>query len=231
MLPDEALEALRRVLTGEVLVSGHEELEIVRSLPCGATTAVVGTIKRLGLAKISVATRSAQRRLVGKDKIGLRVGRVLGRYKVAKHFVTRPGGGPDTVKCRRAQARWRDAQRYSHFLDGLIADLQGVYADTTLAYDATLDARARAYQAQKTRFEAEVAPGFESLRFGGFLAQPVNNAVLLGQMLYYHRLADFAAFLDSHGGVADAVAELARAARDVEDPFDLLPEGSPPPSG
>jgi hypothetical protein len=31
--------------------------------------------------------------------------------------------------------------------------------------------------------------------------------------------------------VADAVAELARAARDVEDPFELLPEGSPPPSG
>lgn len=39
------------------------------------------------LAKIVAATGRAKRALRGKEKIGLRVGKVLNRYKVAKHFV------------------------------------------------------------------------------------------------------------------------------------------------
>jgi len=39
------------------------------------------------LEKIAVATRRERRRLRGKDKIGVRVGKVLGRYKVGKHFI------------------------------------------------------------------------------------------------------------------------------------------------
>jgi len=38
------------------------------------------------LERIAVATRREKQRLVGKDKIGLRVGKVLGRFKVGKHF-------------------------------------------------------------------------------------------------------------------------------------------------
>jgi transposase len=38
------------------------------------------------LEKIAVATRRDKYRLKGKDRIGLRVGRVLGRFKMAKHF-------------------------------------------------------------------------------------------------------------------------------------------------
>lgn len=38
------------------------------------------------LAKIAEATRRERRALKGKDKIGIRVGRVLGKYKVGKHF-------------------------------------------------------------------------------------------------------------------------------------------------
>ena len=38
------------------------------------------------LEKIAEATRREKRRLIGKDKIGVRVGRVLGKYKVGKHF-------------------------------------------------------------------------------------------------------------------------------------------------
>ena len=33
------------------------------------------------------ATTRATRRLTGKDKIGIRVGKVIGKYKMAKHFV------------------------------------------------------------------------------------------------------------------------------------------------
>jgi len=38
------------------------------------------------LAQIAAATRRARQPLRGKDRIGLRVGKVLGRFKVAKHF-------------------------------------------------------------------------------------------------------------------------------------------------
>jgi len=38
------------------------------------------------LQKVAAATRRASRRLKGQDQIGLRVGRVLGRFKMGKHF-------------------------------------------------------------------------------------------------------------------------------------------------
>jgi hypothetical protein len=43
------------------------------------------------LEKIAAATRRQQRPLRGKDKIGLRVGKVLNRYKVGKHFTVEIG--------------------------------------------------------------------------------------------------------------------------------------------
>jgi hypothetical protein len=61
MLPPEAVEALRRVLAGETLVSAHEQIEVVRSLPHGAASAVVGTIKKLGLPDLIGARRTVER--------------------------------------------------------------------------------------------------------------------------------------------------------------------------
>lgn len=156
----------------------------------------------------------------------------VGRVGAVEFFCTRPGGGADTVKCGRAQARWRDAQRYSRFLDELIVDLQGVYGDTTATADAKLQRRAEVYAEHQRRFRDEVAPAFENLRYGSFMEQPLNNAVLLGQMRYYHRLTDFAALLDEHGGsLADAVAALAAGVDGVDDPFDLLPGEGPSAAG
>lgn len=96
----------------------------------------------------------------------------VGRAGAAEFFCRRDGGGPDTVKCLRAEARWRDAQRYSVFLDTLVADLQRVYADSTLTYDAKLSAREEVYSGHQARFERDVAPTFENLAFGGFLSRP-----------------------------------------------------------
>jgi transposase len=39
------------------------------------------------LEKVKLATSRPKRRLKGKDNIGLRVGRVIGKFKMAKHFV------------------------------------------------------------------------------------------------------------------------------------------------
>jgi predicted aminopeptidase len=151
----------------------------------------------------------------------------VGRVGAIQFFCTRDGGGPDTVKCLRAQARWRDAQRYSLFLDQLIAELQAVYADPDTDRAEKLRRREAVYDAHRQRFEADVAPSFESLRFGRFMQEPLNNAVLLGQMRYYHRIADFAAFLESHDhSLTDAVAALVAGVEGVDDPFDLLPAGT-----
>lgn len=155
----------------------------------------------------------------------------VGRAGAVEFFCHRAGGGLDTVKCARAQARWRDVQRYSRFVDQLVSDLQAVYGDASMSTEAKLSEREAVFARHRARFEAEVAPAFESLSFGGFMQRPLNNAELLGQMLYYHRIPDFAALLEAHdGSLQQAVAALAQSARKVDDPFTLLPVGAPGPS-
>jgi hypothetical protein len=62
--PLAQLEALRRVLRGDILVAPEEAFEIVRSLPHGHVIAVLGTLRRLGLEPIIAAQKSRQRDLV-----------------------------------------------------------------------------------------------------------------------------------------------------------------------
>ncbi len=55
----------------------------------------------------------------------------VGRAGAIEFFCNRQGGGADTVKCLRAQARWRDHQRFEAFTEGLVEELQVVYQDST----------------------------------------------------------------------------------------------------
>jgi hypothetical protein len=81
------------------------------------------------LDKIAEATRREKRRLRGKDKIGVRVGRVLGKYKVGKHFVLEIEEQGFTY--RRNEERIRDEAR-----------LDGVYVIRTSLSAADLEAEA-----------------------------------------------------------------------------------------
>lgn len=155
----------------------------------------------------------------------------IGRTAVAEFFCTRPGGGPDTVKCLRAQARWRDAQRFSAFLDVVVDDLQTIYGDSARSLDQKVEAREAVFERALTRFSEELQPSFESLTFSSFLSTPLNNATLLSRMRYYHRLADFEALRVREGGVKAALDYLTAGARTGGDPFDLLPGNSRGPSG
>ncbi|GMV06900.1 MAG: hypothetical protein AMXMBFR53_31750 [Gemmatimonadota bacterium] len=161
----------------------------------------------------------------------------VGRVAAADFFCTRPGSGPDSVKCLRARARWRDFQRFSVYLDAMVDDLRAVYGDTLLAREEKIARREDVFRASLDRFDAEVAHTFESVGFGGFRDAPLNNATLLGRIFYYHRLPDFQALLDARGGDLKAVlAELKAGVAGVGDPFELLPRsgagsaGAPPPS-
>lgn len=147
-----------------------------------------------------------------------------GRVGAAHFFCSREGSGPNSIKCERALARWRDVQRFSSYLDVFVDELESVYDDPGLGVDEKVERREDVFSRALARFDAEVAPELESLTFAGFRNTPLNNATLLSRIRYYHRLRDFDAFLASHGGdLRAALDDLAARAHAVEDAFDLLP--------
>ncbi|HUP53019.1 MAG TPA: aminopeptidase [Longimicrobiales bacterium] len=148
----------------------------------------------------------------------------VGRVAAIQFFCTRAGGGPDTVRCQRAQARWRDFQRFSVFIDGLRNELEQLYYSRNASYDDKVRRRETIFAEALTRFEEEVQPTFEAFTFSGFVTTPLNNATLLARIRYYNRLPDFDALLARHeGSLPSVLAELRARVGVVEDPFELLP--------
>lgn len=147
-----------------------------------------------------------------------------GRVASIQFFCTREGGGPDSVKCLRAQERWRDEQRFSVYLTEFIAELEQLYGDPSLTLEDKVVRREGVIAEALARFDAEVAPELEGLSFAGFRNTPINNATLMGRVFYYNRLPDFAALLEQHGGDLGAtLADLRARANTVADAFELLP--------
>jgi predicted aminopeptidase len=147
----------------------------------------------------------------------------VGRVATIQFFCTREGSGPDSVKCQRAQERWRDEQRFSVFLSGFIDELEQLYGDPSL----TLDDKVARREGVIARFDADVAPQLEGLTFAGFRNTPINNATLMGRVFYYNRLPDFDALLTQHGGDLRALLEDLKArSGTVADAFELLPGGT-----
>ncbi len=155
----------------------------------------------------------------------------VGRTGAIEFFCSRPGGGPDTVWCNRARARWGDTMRFSVFLDDLVDELEAVYTDSLATSEDKIAAREAVFERHLERFRDEVQPRFASLGFSGFASLPLNNATLLSRMRYYHRLPAFQSLQDAHGGsLADAVEFLRTGVKTVDDPFSLLPDiGDDPP--
>ena len=148
----------------------------------------------------------------------------VGRVGAARFFCSREGSGPDSVKCARATARWRDYQRFSVYLDDFVEELEAVYDDAGLSSEDKVARRDAVFTASLEQFDADVAPYFETLTFGGFRNTPLNNATLLSRIRYYNKLPAFDAFLASHGGdLVAALDDLKTRAGSVDDPFDLLP--------
>lgn len=148
----------------------------------------------------------------------------VGRTGAAEFFCTRPGGGTDTVWCGRARDRWQDVQRFSLFIDGLVGELETVYGDSATTSQEKIARRKNIFSLHRQRFREEVQPRFVTLTFTSFESLPLNNATLLSRMRYYHRLPDFAAFLEANAGsLASAIEEIRTGIEEVEDPFSVLP--------
>jgi len=63
-LPEEAIEAVRRVLAGEVLVGARDRFQVERSLPHGHVAAVLGVLRSLDLERLLSREASRERALV-----------------------------------------------------------------------------------------------------------------------------------------------------------------------
>lgn len=147
----------------------------------------------------------------------------VGRTGAIRFFCGPEGTPQNPPTCQTARQRWDDDQAFSIFLDGFIQDLRAVYAEEGLSAEEKIRAREELFGSYQARYR-DLGPDQVSPLILGFLGRPLNNAVLLARMLYYHRLPDFQLLLDQHGGdLQAAVAALARDARRAEDPFDLLP--------
>ena len=146
-----------------------------------------------------------------------------GRVGAIEFFCNREGSGPQSVKCLRAQARWRDEQRFSAFLDGLVDELREVYASDT-SREEKLHRREMVFADALDRFDREIASTLEEYGYEGFRRTPLNNATLLARVFYYHRLPDFQALFEEHGGDLRATLDaVRRGVRGLPDPFDILP--------
>jgi len=148
----------------------------------------------------------------------------VGSVGAIAFFCGREGGGARSVKCLRAKASWTDDQRFSRFLDGVVAELEALYGDPEISREALLGEKERIMENAKSTFRETVLPELEIQAFRFFTDLPLNNATLLARMRYYHRLPDFQALLDSHGGrIPQALAAIEAGLPEVQDPWDLLP--------
>jgi predicted aminopeptidase len=148
----------------------------------------------------------------------------VGRVAAIRFFCTREGSGPDSVKCLRAQARWRDMQRYSAFMDPFVLELERLYYDPDRTFEEKVAQREDVFAAAKERFRQEVQPTLESLTFSGFVNGPMNNATLMGIVRYYNRLPDFRLLLEQHDGDLTAAMEALRVGvEQVDDAWELIP--------
>ncbi len=146
------------------------------------------------LEVIAAATRRKRQPLRGKDAIGLRVGKVIHRFKVAKHFIT--GITDDTFTFERDLKRIAAEEK-----------LDGIYVVRSSADPGHLDAdqTVRAYKGL-----SRIEYAFRSLKTIGLKIRPIHHwredrvraHVLLCMLAYYiewHMRNDLAPLLfDDH---------------------------------
>ena len=111
------------------------------------------------LERVAVATTRSRNRLHGKDQIGLRVGRVLGRFKVGKHFKL-------TIE--------EDRFSYRRNLNAIAeeAALDGIYVIRTSLRSHTLDAEQTVLSYKRL---AQVERAFRCIKTVDLRLRPIHH--------------------------------------------------------
>jgi predicted aminopeptidase len=146
----------------------------------------------------------------------------------AVHFFCGPREPPgDPENCRKARIRWAEYQTFSSFLDVFVEDLRVIYGRGDLTTGEKIQAREVLLESHKERVESGLDPDPYRRLVLNFVRAPLNNAILMARMRYFHRLPAFQSLLDEHeGNLSHTIATLRNEAEGVEDPFRILP--SPP---
>lgn len=127
-----------------------------------------------------------------------------GYHAAARFFATRG----DTLAARRALDRWADEQVLAGYYNGLIGRLEAFYASKPDS--AALDSgRVALGQWSRDTLTTHIAPLLKTFQVGPIAARPVNNARLVGVLIYRTHLDWFERWHQAKGGdVREAVASL-----------------------
>jgi len=129
------------------------------------------------LEKVAVATRRGKNSLHGKDKIGLRVGRVLGRFKMGKHFKLQ------IADERFGYQRNQDTIAQEAALDGIYVIRTSVALATLSPEDAVLSYKRLAHVEQAFRSLKTVDIKLRPIHH--HLADRVRAHVFICMLAYY----------------------------------------------
>jgi hypothetical protein len=129
------------------------------------------------LEKVAVATRRGKNSLRGKDKIGLRVGRVLGRFKMGKHFKLQ------IADERFGYQRNQDTITQEAALDGIYVIRTSVALATLSPEDAVLSYKRLAHVEQAFRSLKTVDIKLRPIHH--HLADRVRAHVFICMLAYY----------------------------------------------
>jgi transposase len=129
------------------------------------------------LEKIAAATRRPKRALRGKDKIGVRVGKIINKYKMGKHFILEIEDNQFTYSRDEAKIQEESA------LDGIYvvrtsADVQTLSPDGTVRAYKDLAKVERAFRSIKT-IDLKVRPIYH------WLDNRIRAHVFLCMLAYY----------------------------------------------
>ncbi len=150
----------------------------------------------------------------------------VGRAGAIRFFCGPDGAHQNTPECQMARERWEDYQGFSRFLGEFLIDLRSRLWDPGADGGRQDPGQGGALLGEHRTRHEEGGGSATSPLVRGFLNRPLNNAILLARMRYFHRLSDFQALLDQHeGDLRGAVAAIAGEVKDVQDPFALLPGG------
>jgi predicted aminopeptidase len=126
-----------------------------------------------------------------------------GYHAAARFFITRG----DSVKARRALERWDDERVLAGYYQNLIKRLEAFYA--ARPDSATLDSGRVALGAWSRDTLQQMAPLFKTFQIGPMAARPINNARLVGVLIYRTNLDWFEQWHQARNGdVREGVAAL-----------------------
>ena len=134
-------------------------------------------------------------------------------YRSAQSYFSQKG---DTVLARQAADRWHDEMVLGEFYAALVTRLQQLY--DTHPDSAALEAgRAEAGAWARTQLQGPVAAELRTFKIGRLPERPVNNARLIGALIYRTRLDLFERWYQLHGqDIRGSVAALGGLMKGVE---------------